>query len=69
MKTKENLILFHLAPEVKDFFALYRRAKSVYSRTQFVLGRIPFTGVSYSSTIGIEVSNGTNFSTKIYTVK
>jgi len=68
MALKDVLGEFHYDAETNDLLLLYRRTKEIYFRTQEVLGREPRVEVSYSSTKAIEVKNGTQRSTKIFTV-
>jgi len=66
---KESLDAFHIDPETNELLSLYRRTKQIYFHTQEVLGKTPRIEMSYSSTKEIEVSNGAQLSTKIYTAK
>ncbi len=65
---KEALEEFKYDPETNELISLYRRTKQIYFRTQEVLGKAARVEMSYSSTKEIEVYNGTQHSTKIFTI-
>ncbi len=61
--------LFELEPEMAEIYNLYRQTREIYNRTLVAIGRTPTYNITFSNTKEVIISNGTNYSTKIYTGK